>query len=59
MRLALGKGMGLEAIPRSLILVNSFFGLDEARSIPPNIKMVGPLSKRGETESISKKPLDP
>jgi UDP:flavonoid glycosyltransferase YjiC (YdhE family) len=28
---------------RSLILMNTFFGLEEARALPPNLKLVGPL----------------
>ena len=30
---------------KSMVLVNSFYGLDEATTIPPNFLMVGPLTK--------------
>lgn len=30
----------------SLIIVNSFFGLDEPMVLPPNVRMVGPLLSR-------------
>lgn len=40
---------------KSVILINTFFGLEEARSLPPNIKLVGPLKTKQLTEP---KPLE-
>lgn len=54
-----GPQGGLNYFPKSLILANTFFGIDDARTLPPNIKMVGPLSKRDGEESGGKsRPLE-